>query len=75
MTGKVEVNDVFLLEGRFVLKSVKADKIKLNKNIETINSLFLKNKASTLVAIVPSACEIYNELLPKSAPKTSQKNR
>jgi hypothetical protein len=73
MTGKKEINGVYILPNKFLIKSNEIDQDIVDNNIKAINSFYEKNNMSVTLAIVPTAIEIYKDEIDANAPKPYQK--
>lgn len=73
VSGKKEVNGVFVLKDRLIQKFEDYDRTKVSKNVAAISDFAKNIKKPTSIMLVPTACEIQKELLDKNAPLANQK--
>lgn len=73
-SGKKENNGVFLCENETLIEPYTAPKQSdLEFNLDAINALSASASVPVYFALIPSACEIWNDKLPDGAPNDSQK--
>ena len=78
LIGKREFNDVYLCDdplhgsGTLISKVEAADKEQVDKNLSYIQRLEDKTSANVYVGLIPSAAEIWKDLLPAGAPGLDQ---
>ena len=72
--GKMENNDMFLCGGDTMIETYTApDDSKLESNIEALNALVENTDAEVYFALIPGKSDIWSDMLPKNAPRDSEK--
>ncbi|GHV46196.1 hypothetical protein FACS189499_00820 [Clostridia bacterium] len=73
LSGKTEINDVYIADGRMVESFPEYDAEKFEKNVNAVEN-FAKRHASVPVyfTLIPNAAEIYKDTLPPFSPSASQ---
>ena len=72
--GKMENNDMFLCGGDTMIETYTApDDSKLESNIEALNALVENTDAEVYFALIPGKSDIWSGMLPKNAPRDSEK--
>ena len=75
ISGKQENNGVYLCKGGTLIEGYTApSEDKLDFNLDAVNKLSESSDASVYFALIPSAAEIWRDLLPDGAPNDSQKS-
>ncbi len=73
LSGKKEINGVYILKDRLIDKVDTVDQENIRKSIREMNAFAERFDGSTSLMLIPTAAEIYKDKLPKGAPGVAQK--
>ncbi len=74
LLGKNENKGIFLCEGERLIEAfAKPDMDDIDFKLSSIDMLSKNSEVPVYFALIPSAAEIYSDILPKGAPNTSQR--
>lgn len=73
LSGKKEVNGVYLLKDRLIEKMDTVNQENIRKSVEAMNAFAERFDGSTSLMLIPTAAEIYKDKLPKGASGVAQK--
>lgn len=75
LSGKKEVNGVYILKDRLIEKVDKIDDENIRASIKAMNDFAGRFDGSTSLMLIPTAAEIYKDKLPNGAPGIAQKEQ
>jgi len=72
LSGKKEVNGIYIADGRLIEKTPEPDYAAMDRSIEAINKFAGSVQTPVYVMIAPTSAGIYTDMIPKNAPQTDQ---
>lgn len=73
LSGKADINDVYILKDRLVEKVLPPNFTEIDKSVAAINNFAANNSTPVYVMLAPTATGIYSSKLPKNAPQYDQR--
>ena len=68
LSGLKEINGVFVLKDHLIEKVDQIDSENIRKSVKEMNTFAKRFEGSTSLMIIPTAAEIYRDMLPNGAP-------
>lgn len=75
LSGLKEINGIFVLKDRLIEKVDQIDSENIRKSVKEMNTFAKRFEGSTSLMLIPTAAEIYRDMLPNGAPGVVQKEQ
>lgn len=75
LSGRKEINGVYILKDRLIEKTDEIDQENIRKSVKEMNAFAKRFSGSTSLMLIPTAAEVYKDMLPKGAPGIAQKEQ